>query len=129
MTVRQLFPILSTNDVPALVAFYERALGAEVVFRFPGAEGDAYVSLALESASLGVAYDPQTPDAVASGDRIAVWFYVGDVDAAFAAALRSGATAVRPPTDMPWGERVGQVRDPAGHLVNLGAEQGPRTDA
>ena len=29
MAVRELFPILSTNDLPALVAFYERALGAE----------------------------------------------------------------------------------------------------
>jgi hypothetical protein len=25
---------------------------------------------------------------------------------------------------MPWGERVAQVRDPGGNLVNLGAEAG-----
>ncbi|MDF2554694.1 MAG: bleomycin resistance protein [Microbacterium sp.] len=80
------------------------------------------MSLALGPASLGIAHDPRTADAVSSGDRVALWFYVDDVDAAFAAAVRSGAAEVDAPTDMPWGERVAQVRDPDGHLVNLGEE-------
>ena len=126
MTVRTLFPILSTRDLPALVAFYEQALGAEVTFRFPGEHGDVYVSLAIGPASLGIGHDPDTTDAVASGDRAALWVYVDDVDATFASALDAGAAAERAPTDMPWGERVAQVRDPAGHLVNFGrAENDP----
>jgi uncharacterized glyoxalase superfamily protein PhnB len=119
MGVRSLFPILSTRDITALTGFYEQALGAEVVYRFPGESGDAYVSLALGPASLGIGFDPGVVDAVESGDRAALWFYVDDVDAAFAAAIGAGAVETRPPTDMPWGERVAQVRDPDGNLVNL----------
>ena len=119
MGVRSLFPILSTRDIGALTSFYERALGAEVVYRFPGEAGDAYVSLALGTESLGIGHDPDVVDAVDAGDRVALWFYVDDVDAAFAAAISAGAAETRAPTDMPWGERVAQVRDPDGNLVNL----------
>ncbi|MGP3533857.1 VOC family protein [Microbacterium sp. RD1] len=118
MAVRSLFPILSTTDLPRLVDFYRSALGAEIVYRFAdGAGGDAYVSLDLGGASLGVGADPAVPPR--SGDRMALWFYVDDVDDAHAAALAAGASAERAPEVMPWGERVSQVRDPDGNLVNL----------
>ena len=48
--------------------------------------------------------------------------YVDDVDRAYAAWVAAGGHPIQPPADMPWGERVAQVRDPAGNLVNLGAE-------
>ena len=96
---------------------------ASSTYRFGSDDGaDDYVSLSLgacdRSASDG---HPQTPDAVEIG--VALWFYVDDVDAAFAALDRRGRSrACRSPPDMPWGERVAQVRDPDGNLVNLGAE-------
>jgi uncharacterized glyoxalase superfamily protein PhnB len=121
MAVRSLFPILSTADLPGLVDFYARALGAEVVYRFAADDGtDAYVSLELGPAALGIGADPSASES--PGDRIALWFYVSDVDAAFEAALRSGGREERAPTDMPWGERVAQIRDLDGNLVNLAAE-------
>lgn len=120
MTVRSLFPILTTADLPRLVDFYARALGAEVVYRFSADDGtDAYVSLELGPASLGIGADAAP---TADSDRIALWFYVTDVDSAFQAVLRSGGAQVQPPTTMPWGERVAQIRDPDGNLVNLAAE-------
>jgi len=120
MSVRALFPILSTRDLPRLVEFYERAFGAKVVYRFPGDDGDAYVSLAIGPASLGIGHDSEMAEPVATGDRAALWFYVDDVDASVAAARSAGAAEVSPPADMPWGERVAQIRDPDGHLLNLG---------
>jgi uncharacterized glyoxalase superfamily protein PhnB len=120
MTVTQLFPILLTRDLPRLVAFYERTLHAIVAYRFGSADEDDYVSLTLGEASLGIGRDPETPDA-ASGDRVALWFYVDDVDAAFRHWMEAGGDVVQEPQDMPWGERVSQVRDPDGNLVNLGA--------
>lgn len=119
MTVRSLFPILVSRDLPRLVSFYERALHGRVVYRFGSAEEDDYVSLELGGASLGLARDPAAPPA---NDRIALWFYVEDVDAAYARWMTAGGDTERVPTDMPWGERVAQVRDPDGNLVNLGAE-------
>ncbi|WP_137846136.1 VOC family protein [Microbacterium sp. 2FI] len=121
MAVLSLFPILSTRDLPRLVAFYERALGGRVDFRFEDAGEDVYVSLAVGAASLGIGRDAEAPDS-AAGDRVALWFYVDDVDAHHTAFLDAGGSSVQPPADMPWGERVAQVRDPDGNLVNLGAQ-------
>lgn len=42
--------------------------------------------------------------------------YVEDGDAVFRQALRAGATSVTEMTNMPWGDRVGRVRDPFGNL-------------
>lgn len=120
MAVRSLFPIILTRDLPTLVAFYERALGGVVDYRFAGDDGaDDYVSLSLDGATLGIGRASETPDA---RDGVALWFYVDDVDAAFAAWIACGGRTVQEPADMPWGERVAQVRDPAGNLANLGAE-------
>lgn len=43
------------------------------------------------------------------------------MDAAHAAALAAGGTQVSAPADMPWGQRVAEIRDPDGNLVALGA--------
>ena len=44
---------------------------------------------------------------------------VGDVDALLDTVRRLGGTVVAPPTDMPWGQRVGHILDPDGNTVNL----------
>ena len=120
MAVQSLFPILLTGDLPRLVAFYEAAMDAVVGYRFTDDNGaDAYVSLTIGAATLAIGRDAAATDA--TGDRAALWFYVDDVDAAFARMVDAGAVTVQEPTDMPWGERVAQMRDPDGNLVNLGA--------
>ena len=121
MAVRSLFPILLSRDLPRLVSFYEHALHGSVSYRFGSADEDDYVSLAVGDASLGIGRDPVAPGADA-GDRVALWFYVDDVDTAFTRWMSAGGDVVQAPADMPWGERVAQVRDPDGNLVNLGAE-------
>ncbi|HEY9308452.1 MAG TPA: VOC family protein [Microbacterium sp.] len=121
MGVRSLFPILLVRDLPELVRFYESALDATVSYRFGSGDEDDYVSLQVGETSLGIGRDPDAlPPSV--GDRVALWFYVDDVDATYAAWVRAGGRAEQAPADMPWGERVAQVRDPGGTLVNLGAE-------
>lgn len=119
MTVTQLFPILVTPDLPRLVGFYEHALRAVVVYRFGDAEEDDYVSLSIDGASLGIGRDPKMP-ARSTTDRVPLWFYVDDVDAVFHRWMQAGGDVAQEPQDMPWGERVAQVRDPDGNLVNIG---------
>ncbi len=119
MEVRSLFPILLSRDLPRLVSFYEHALHARVAYRFGSADEDDYVALEAGGASLGIGRDPQVPP---PADRIALWFYVDDVDAVYSRWMSAGGDTVQAPADMPWGERVAQVRDPDGNLVNLGVE-------
>jgi hypothetical protein len=42
--------------------------------------------------------------------------FVEDVDAAYARALAAGATAIRPPDNIPYRLRSAIVRDPSGYL-------------
>ncbi|MDY0908348.1 VOC family protein [Microbacterium sp. CFBP9034] len=127
MAVRSLFPILLSRDLPRLVSFYEHALHGRVSYRFGSADDDDYVSLAVGEATIGIGRDSVAPGA-AGGDRVALWFYVDDVDAAFTRWRHAGGDVVQVPEDMPWGERVAQVRDPDGNLVNLGAQPASSAD-
>lgn len=119
MIVRSGFPILSTGDLERLVSFYRDAFGAEQTYAFADGGRDVYVSLDVGGASLGVGL---TQDVLPEPGRVALWFYVDDVDEAYRRALDAGAASVAEPADMPWGERVAQVRDPDGLVVNLGAD-------
>ncbi|MFJ4224486.1 VOC family protein [Microbacterium sp. NPDC089695] len=113
MGVSSLFPILRTVDLPRLSRFYEEAFAATVTYRYAHDGADVYVALAVGGGALGIGLDAD----ITPGDPIAVWLYVDDADAAYAATLASGAAAVAPPEDLPWGERVAQVRDPDGNLL------------
>jgi uncharacterized glyoxalase superfamily protein PhnB len=42
-------------------------------------------------------------------------FYTDDVDHTFKAAVTAGAKGDQPPTDMFWGDRMGNITDPFGH--------------
>lgn len=115
--------ILSTSDLPRLMAFYTAGLGGEESYRFP-AEGDpGYVALEVAGAHLGIAADP----AAATGDapqRHALWVYCNDADTAAAHLVQLGATLIIPPTDMPWGERVADLHDPDGNLLHVAHQLG-----
>jgi predicted enzyme related to lactoylglutathione lyase len=115
MTITSLFPIIRTTDLPRLTDFYEQAFRATVTYRFDQDGTDVYVALSVGGGQIGIGFEPE----VERGDAIAVWLYADDVDATYTAALAAGAASVVPPEDMPWGERVAQVRDPDGNLLYL----------
>lgn len=117
MAVRSGFPIITTGDLDELVRFYEAAFDAERTFAFPDDLRDAYVALRLGDAELGIG----RADADAVPGAVAIWLYVDDVDEQTERALAAGASLAHPPADMPWGERVAELRDPAGVRLHLGA--------
>lgn len=116
MAVTRLFPILRTTDLPRLVDFYRRAFSASVHYRFEHEGQDVYVALTVGGGVIGIGLEPE----VESGDSLAIWLYVDDVDSAYSAAVEVGAASIEAPNDKPWGERVAQVRDPDGTLLYLG---------
>ncbi len=108
------FPIFSVGDLPRTQRFYEH-LGFVETYRFPEAGEAGFVTLDRDGATLALA----TSDG--SGEHVAQWVYVDDVDRVVSEMRNHGAEIVAEPHDEPWGERVATVRDPAGTLVHLGA--------
>lgn len=119
-------PYLTVHDAVAALAFYAEAFGAQEVQRVvmgpAGQDGDGPIGhaefrigaatfyLSDEFPEMGVV-SPRT----LGGTTVALHVEVADVDAAFAAALGAGASAVGEVADQPHGARHGTLVDPFGH--------------
>ena len=117
-------PYLMVRDAKKALAFYRDAFGAEELMRFEGPPGriahaevqigDSHVMLADENPGEGFV-GPQT----LGGAGVSLMVYVQDVDATFARAVAAGATARRPVADQFYGDRVGTLADPFGHVWSI----------
>src|ERR1051325_10730623 len=122
------YVILYVKDVAASLAFYEAAFGLSKRF-FQDDGGKAYGELEtgttrLGFSSLALAKDilkqapiTSSPTSTPLAEEIA--FTTTDVQAVYARALKAGAIALAEPTQTPWGQVVGYVRDIDGHLVEI----------
>ena len=45
--------------------------------------------------------------------------YLSDPDGIIEAAVQAGASVLLPAEDAPWGDRVGRIMDPSGHVWNI----------
>jgi uncharacterized glyoxalase superfamily protein PhnB len=110
-------PIIITNDLDRLLAFYTGLLGAEEVMRFPDDGPVFYVGLRLSDSEFGLSSDAS----VVAGDpgRMVLSIEVPDVDALLPTVAGLGGQAPTPANDMPWGQRVAHIKDPDGNVVNL----------
>jgi uncharacterized glyoxalase superfamily protein PhnB len=123
--VEDLFPYLCVRDAAAAIAFYERAFGAQELFRLTEPGGRiGHVELKLGPGTLMLAEEfpecgfraPQDAD----GRSVTIHLHVADADAMAAQACAAGATMLRKPTDEFYGERSCLLRDPFGHSWMLG---------
>ncbi|MBI3666621.1 MAG: hypothetical protein HY236_10435 [Acidobacteria bacterium] len=78
---------LNVVDVKAAASFYQKAFGFK---------------------KRGISNGPD-------GKPMSLYLYVENADKVFARAVKLGATARMPVTDMFWGDRCGNVIDPEGH--------------
>jgi uncharacterized glyoxalase superfamily protein PhnB len=110
-------PIIVSNDLDRLLAFYTGLLGAEEITRFPDDGPTFYVGLRLGDSELGLSSDA----AVEHGPpgRMLLSIEVPDVDALLPKVTDLGGTATSDANDMPWGQRVAHIKDPDGNVVNL----------
>ncbi len=117
-------PYVVVSGAAKAIEFYQKAFGAEERVRMPGpggtimhAEvqiGDSVVMLSDENPAMG-AKSPTT----LGGTPASLMVYVEDVDQAFERAVKAGAKAEMPPTDMFWGDRFSKLVDPFGHVWSL----------
>ena len=124
-----LIPVLVVADADAAVDFYLKAFGAQEVIRIPGPRGKtAHGQVRIGDTILFVALQPDNRDTYVSpgvlgGTTTAVYSYWENCDAAFRKAVAAGAEAVDEPIDLPWGDRVGLIRDPFGHLWSIASRR------
>jgi len=105
-------PYLHPKGVPAYIEFLKQAFGAIEDARHLGPEGrvmHAQVRIGNAVLELG------DPDPAESQPRT-FYLYVDDADALYHRAVAAGATALTPPTDQWYGDRVASVQDSTGTL-------------
>jgi lactoylglutathione lyase len=124
------YVIVYSQDVPAALAFYERAFGLSRRFLH---ESNTYGELDTGATVLAFAHDDMAaqngltvrfnrPAEPAAGVELAL--VTDDVAAAYATALAAGAVSVSAPEQKPWGQTVAYVRDGDGVLVELCSPMG-----
>ena len=115
--------ILYVRDQAAARDFYASALGLEPVLDVPGMTEFAVmpqVTLGLmpENGIARLISPPMPHPADGRGvPRCEVYLRVADVDGAYQQALRASATPVSAPSSRDWGEYVGYLSDPDGHII------------
>lgn len=118
--IESAFPIITTPDLERALGFYRDLLGGVVSFAYPSEGPPGYVGVDLGTSHLGIGHDPAVQ--LGADQRIALWLYVADCDAAVEAVRAAGGTVVEEPVDQPWGERVARVEDPDGNRIIIGAK-------
>ena len=106
-------PFVITRDSAALLDYMHRAFGAQEIARVVGEDGRIGQAETQIGDSVVMMFDAKDgwPDTPAF-----LRLYVADGDATHRQAVDAGGTSVTEMTTMPWGDRVGRVRDPLGNL-------------
>ncbi|MFW5943144.1 MAG: VOC family protein [Chloroflexota bacterium] len=117
-----------TDDVSRLTAFYRDVLGFAVK-----TDMDQYVEFAADGVRFSICERSVMAQATgsdmfeneASGHTFELAFpcdSATDVDDTYRRIVQAGATPVKEPADMPWGQRTAFFADPDGNVHELFAE-------
>ncbi len=114
-------PYLIVNGAAKAIDFYKKIFGAKEIMRMADPQGrvghaelqigDTRVCLADEFPQMG-ARGPET----VGGSPVHLFTYVPDVDGTVKQALAAGAKLEREVADQFYGDRMGGIKDPFGHL-------------
>jgi PhnB protein len=114
-------PRLFCRDPLAELEFCKNAFGAEEWVRRPGPDGSIVHAL-IGIGSANIMIESEWPGFANRAPRmdgsspVAVFVYVDDVDSAVERAVAGGAAIIRPVENQPWGDRLGWIMDPSGHV-------------
>ncbi len=116
---------LTIKGVADAIEFYKKAFGAQETNRFLGPDGksimhaeikigDSRIMLSDEMPQMGV-LSPKSR----GGSSGAIYLYVQNSDEVFNKAVSAGAKPKMPMMDGFWGDRVGSLEDPFGHVWTI----------
>ena len=114
-------PYLTVDDGKGAIDFYKRAFGAverELLETPDGKVGHTSMQIGDARIMLCDAYPEFVgrPPTEVGATTVTIFLYVEDVDAVVRSATEAGATTLIEPEDQFWGDRMGQVQDPFGHV-------------
>jgi len=117
-------PYLIIRGAADAIEFYKKAFSATELFRFPTPDGkighaeikigDSPIMMADECPQMGY-NGPQS----LGGSPVSIMIYVEDVDTIFNQAVAAGATVKEAVSDKFYGDRIGTLTDPFGHVWHV----------
>jgi PhnB protein len=117
-------PMLVCLSAAAEIAFCKAAFGTVELSRRLAEDGTVvHATLAIGESMLFVHDESQhlasrAPQADGSS-CVVIYIYLEDVDAAIKRAVGAGARILLPAENAFWGDRVGRIVDPSGHVWNV----------
>ena len=117
-------PYLIIEGAAAAIEFYKKAFGAKELFRFPAPEGKighAEIKIGDSPIMLADAYPDMGYNGPKSlgGSPVSLMIYVENVDTVFNQAVQAGATVKEAVSDKFYGDRIGSLIDPFGHVWHV----------
>ena len=117
-------PYLIIEGAGEAIEFHKQAFGAKELFRFPapdGKIGHAEIKIGDSPIMLADAYPDMGYNGPKSlgGSPVSLMIYVEDVDAVFNQAVQAGATVKEAVSDKFYGDRIGSLIDPFGHVWHV----------
>lgn len=119
------YTIIYVADLAATVKFYETAFGLTCRFAHEGGDyaemdtGETVLAFAHETLAGYNGFEITPNRAAEKPAGFELCFVTNDVTRAYQTALAAGALDVKTPTQKPWGQTVGYVRDLNGCLVEI----------
>jgi len=105
-------PYLAVEGAAKFIDFLKQAFGADEVLRVRREGGKiAHAQVRIEGSMVELADAPTG----SKPNPTAIWLFLGDADAAYARALKAGATSIHEPMDQDYGDREASVKDPFGN--------------
>lgn len=118
-----ILPFLVVPNGADAVEFYKAGLGAVEVIRYEQSNSKLVAKMTVNGAEFWVGdeepeFDDRCPEAI-GGSPVRIILTLDDPDFFFSRALASGATEICPvKTEESW--RIGKLRDPFGHIWEIG---------
>lgn len=126
MKPKMIIPMLVCCDAEAELNFCVQAFGAVELSRRTAENGSViHATLMIHQSMLMVHNEsPHLASRAPSADGsspVVTYLYDENVDEIISRAVKLGAKVLMPAEDQFWGDRVGRIIDPAGHLWNIAA--------
>jgi PhnB protein len=122
--VRAVIPMLVCRDAASEIEFCKTAFGAVELSRRSEPDGMVvHATLTIGEAMIFIhgelpALASSAPQLDGSSS-VVIYVYLEDVDRVIDRAVAAGATVLMPVTNAFWGDRVGRIIDPSGHVWNV----------